>query len=124
MSTRKAVVHKTKGVAEIRSDVPLPKLRDEYIIVKTKAVALNPTDWKSLDGRNSPGAIVGCDYAGYVEEVGKAVTTPFKKGEKVAGFIFGGKRLQFMYPNEFWDVEWHDALQFTMSARSSCAKPY
>ena len=91
MSTRKAVVHKTKGVAEIRSDVPLPKLRDEYIIVKTKAVALNPTDWKSLDGRTSAGAIVGCDYAGVVEEVGKAVTTPFKKGEKVAGFVFGGK---------------------------------
>ena len=91
MSTRKALVHKSKGVAEVRSDVPLPKLRDDYIIVKTKAVALNPTDWRSLYGYTSPGAIVGCDYAGVVEEVGKAVTTPFKKGDRVAGFIRGGK---------------------------------
>ncbi|KAF1970071.1 oxidoreductase-like protein [Bimuria novae-zelandiae CBS 107.79] len=89
MSTRKAVVHKSEGVAEIRSDVPLPKLRDDYVIVKTKAVALNPTDWRSLYSRTSPGAIVGCDYSGIVEEVGKTVTTPFKKGEKVAGFIYG-----------------------------------
>jgi hypothetical protein len=91
MSTRKAVVHTSQGVAEVRSDVPRPKLRDDYIIVKTKAVALNPTDWKSLGpARRSPGAIAGCDYAGVVEEVGKAVTTPFKKGDKVAGFVFGG----------------------------------
>ena len=89
MSTRKALVHKSEGIAEVR-DVPFPKLRDEYIVVKTKAVALNPTDWRSLYGRVSPGAIVGCDYSGTVEEVGKAVTTPFKKGDKVAGFVYGG----------------------------------
>ncbi|KAF2735834.1 zinc-binding oxidoreductase [Polyplosphaeria fusca] len=90
MSTRRAVINKTGGGAEIKADVPLPKLRDDYIIVKTKAVALNPTDWKGAYGaRNSPGAIVGCDYAGIVDEVGKAVTTPFKKGDRVAGFIRG-----------------------------------
>jgi NADPH:quinone reductase-like Zn-dependent oxidoreductase len=91
MSTRNAVVHTSQGTAEVRTDVPRPKLRDDYIIVKTKAVALNPTDWKSLGpARRSPGAIAGCDYAGIVEEVGKAVTTPFKKGDRVAGFVFGG----------------------------------
>ncbi|KAF2267352.1 GroES-like protein [Lojkania enalia] len=94
MSTQRAVVHKELG-AEVRSDVLLPKLRDDYIIVKTKAVALNPTDWKayikkaSMGGRNSPGAIIGCDYAGIVEEVGKAVTKPLKKGDRVAGFVKG-----------------------------------
>jgi NADPH:quinone reductase-like Zn-dependent oxidoreductase len=90
MSTQKAVLHKSAGVAEIRSDVPLPKLRDDYILVKTKALALNPTDWKSLAGRPSPGAIVGCDYAGIVEAVGAKVTTPFKVGDRVAGFVKGG----------------------------------
>ncbi|KAF1953080.1 enoyl reductase [Byssothecium circinans] len=89
MSTRRAVVQKSADVAEIK-DVPLPKLRDDYIIAKTKAVALNPTDWKSLAGRPSPGAIVGCDYSGIVTEVGKAVTTPFKVGDRVAGFVRGG----------------------------------
>lgn len=26
-------------------DVPVPKLRDDYVLVKVKAIALNPTDW-------------------------------------------------------------------------------
>lgn len=30
--------------AEIQ-DVPVPKLRDDYVLVKVKSVALNPTDW-------------------------------------------------------------------------------
>jgi NADPH:quinone reductase-like Zn-dependent oxidoreductase len=90
MSTQRAVVHKEKGVFEIRDDVPLPRLRDEYILVKTKAVALNPTDWKGVEGRPAPGAIAGCDYAGVVEEIGSKVTTPFKVGDRVAGICRGG----------------------------------
>ncbi|KAJ4335719.1 hypothetical protein N0V95_008822 [Ascochyta clinopodiicola] len=89
MSTQKAVVHVEKGVSELRSDVPLPKVQDNFIIVKTKAVALNPTDWKSLDGNPSKGAIVGCDYAGVVEEVGNGVKD-VKVGDRVAGFARGG----------------------------------
>lgn len=89
MSTQRAVVVKEKGAVEIRSDVPLPKLRDDYILVKTKAVALNPTDWKALHGNPTPGAILGCDYSGIVEQIGSKVTTPFKIGDRVAGFVRG-----------------------------------
>ncbi|KAF1850251.1 oxidoreductase-like protein [Cucurbitaria berberidis CBS 394.84] len=90
MSTQRAVVHVSEGVAELRSDVPLPKLPgDNWVLVKTKAVALNPTDWKSIVYRPSPGAIVGCDYAGIVEEVGKGVTD-LKVGDRIAGFAHGG----------------------------------
>ena len=32
------------GKAEIQ-EVPLPKLRDDYVLVKVNCVALNPTDW-------------------------------------------------------------------------------
>ncbi|KAF9697960.1 hypothetical protein EKO04_004419 [Ascochyta lentis] len=88
MSTQKAVVHVEKGVCEL-SDVPLPKVQDNFILVKTKAVALNPTDWKSLEGTPSKGAIVGCDYAGVVEEVGSGVKD-LKIGDRVAGFARGG----------------------------------
>jgi NADPH:quinone reductase-like Zn-dependent oxidoreductase len=88
MSTRRALVTNSKGGAEVK-DVPLPKLRDEYIIVKTKAVALNPTDWKSLSRNTTPGAIVGVDYAGVVEEIGSKVTKSLKIGDKVAGMVYG-----------------------------------
>lgn len=30
--------------AEIQT-VPVPKLRDDYVLVKVNCVALNPTDW-------------------------------------------------------------------------------
>lgn len=78
MSTKAIVIQKA-GLAEIQ-DVSVPKLRDDYILVKTKAVALNPTDWKHVDYLADPGARVGCDYAGVVEEVGSKVTTGLKKG--------------------------------------------
>ncbi|KAF2825388.1 oxidoreductase-like protein, partial [Ophiobolus disseminans] len=90
MSTQRAVVHESEGVSVLKSDVPLPKLTaDNWVLVKTKAVALNPTDWKNIDRANSPGAIAGCDYAGVVEEVGQGVGS-LKIGDRVAGFVRGG----------------------------------
>lgn len=77
------------GKAVLRA-IPHPRLPDDYILVKTVAVALNPTDWTTLDARGDDGTIVGCDYAGVVEDVGKAVTRPFKKGDRIAGFAHGG----------------------------------
>jgi hypothetical protein len=40
----KAVKVVEKGKAKIR-EVPLPKLRDDYVPYKVKSVAVNPTDW-------------------------------------------------------------------------------
>ena len=83
-----AIVIKQAGEAEIR-EVTVPKLRDDYINVKVHAVALNPTDWKHVDYLASPGARVGCDYAGVVVEVGRNVIKNFKKGDRVSGFCHG-----------------------------------
>lgn len=90
MSTQRAVIHEAKDIAKLSNDVPLPKLSAKnWLLVKTKAVALNPTDWKAIASRPSPGSIAGCDYAGIVEEVGKDVTD-VKVGDRVAGFVRGG----------------------------------
>lgn len=43
MSQTKSVVVVKRGEAQVKS-VAVPKLRDNYILVKVKAVALNPTD--------------------------------------------------------------------------------
>ena len=40
----KAIKVVSQGKAEVQ-EVPLPKLRDDYVLVKVKDVALNPTDW-------------------------------------------------------------------------------
>lgn len=89
MPTQKAVVITSPKHADLVTDRPIPTLRDDYILVKTVAVALNPTDWKHVAFLAPPGVLVGCDYAGIVEEVGKAVTKPLKKGDRVTGFVHG-----------------------------------
>ncbi|RFU29412.1 hypothetical protein B7463_g6920, partial [Scytalidium lignicola] len=83
-----AIVIVDKGKAEIQ-EVPIPTFGDDFILVKTHALALNPTDWKHIDYLPSPGSRVGCDYAGTVLEVGSKVTKDFKKGDRVAGVVHG-----------------------------------
>lgn len=86
--TCKAIICTAAGQTEVQ-DLPTPQVRDGHILVKTKAVALNPTDWKSANNAESVGYRVGCDYAGVVEEVGQNTAKPFKKGDRVCGFVFG-----------------------------------
>ncbi|KAJ5372363.1 hypothetical protein N7517_004369 [Penicillium concentricum] len=82
---------KTEGLV---TDRPIPKLRDDYLLVKTVSVGLNPTDWKHIAFIAPPGVLVGCDYAGTVEAVGKDVKKQFKKGDRVCGFVHGANAVQ------------------------------
>lgn len=69
----------------------VPELRDDCIRVKPVAISLNPTDWKHFRyGRAKDGCIVGCDYAGLVEEVGSAVSKRWRPGDRVFGSGHGG----------------------------------
>lgn len=70
--------------------IPIPKVPDNYILVRTRAIALNPTDWTTLDAKGDNGTLVGCDYSGVVEHIGKSVQKGWKKGDRVAGFGHGG----------------------------------
>ncbi|KAG8427469.1 putative secondary metabolism biosynthetic enzyme [Metarhizium acridum] len=94
-ATQKAVVIQGPGVAKVVTDRPIPKLRDGFILVKTVAVGLNPTDWKHVDYVvKEAGPVVGCDYAGVVEAVGAGVTKPFKKGDRICGMAHGSNVVQ------------------------------
>jgi NADPH:quinone reductase-like Zn-dependent oxidoreductase len=66
----------------------IPTLRPGYILVKTRAVALNPTDWKHIGFVSDP-VTVGCDYSGVVEKVGEDVSLPWKAGDRVCGVVHG-----------------------------------
>ena len=81
MSTCRAIVVQKPKHAAVEF-VPIPKLRDDYILIRVHAVALNPTDWKHIDYLTGTGCRIGCDYAGVVEEVGSMVTKDLKKGGK------------------------------------------
>lgn len=92
--TCKAITILSLGNAQVTT-TPVPPLRDDYILVRTTAVGLNPTDWKSIDGISGPNVVgcrAGCDYAGIVESVGAAVTKPFKKGDRICGVAHGANQ--------------------------------
>ena len=91
--TMRALKVDSPGKASVHSNVPVPSLRPDYILIKAVAVALNPTDWKHINFVDVP-TTIGCDYAGIVEEVGSAVTVAFKKGDRVAGVVHGGNIVQ------------------------------
>ncbi|KAL1861525.1 hypothetical protein Daus18300_008788 [Diaporthe australafricana] len=86
-ATSRAIICTDKGQAAVK-DVPVPSVREGYILVKAKAVALNPTDWKSIHAGGIDGTKIG---VGVIEEVGPGVTKPFKKGDRVCGMAFGAK---------------------------------
>lgn len=93
MTPNRGLVTVSPGRAEL-VDLPYPTLpRDDYIIVKGTAFAVNPSDHAHIDmtdEQSCAGCHVGCDYAGVVVEVGPGVTKDFKKGDRIAGAANGG----------------------------------
>jgi NADPH:quinone reductase-like Zn-dependent oxidoreductase len=94
MSTQNAIVITGPQKAELVTNRSIPILRDNCLLVKTIAVGLNPTDWKTISRSPPPGVTVGCDFAGIVEAVGKDVKKQWKKGDRVCGFSHGSNPMQ------------------------------
>ncbi|EXJ92295.1 hypothetical protein A1O3_00845 [Capronia epimyces CBS 606.96] len=70
----------------IRDDVPLPVLDIHEFLVRTDAWAINPSDTKMRGDFVTPGAMLGCDYAGTVVARGPGVTdSVIKIGDRVCG---------------------------------------
>src|SRR5438105_8323848 len=98
----KAIVYHEFGGPEVlrleEVDKPVPK--DNQILVKVRALSLNPLDWHFMEGTPYLGRPVafgllkptvtqlGVDYAGTVEAVGKDIKE-FKPGDEVYGNRFG-----------------------------------
>lgn len=87
--TNYGLIRKATGVAMLER-IPVPALPDDYLLIRVAAVAVNPTDWTTLDAPGDDGTLVGCDWAGTVERIGPSVEKVFKVGDRVAGFAHGG----------------------------------
>lgn len=95
----KGVVRRCYGSPDVvrYEDVPKPVPKDNELLVRVHAAAVNPLDWHDVQGTPYIGRMddgygkpkdprLGVDFAGTVEAVGKGVTR-FKPGDEV----FGGK---------------------------------
>jgi len=75
------------------SELPIPSLRDDEMLVEVHAVGLNPIDNMIPTGMFKPvltfqlPATMGSDLAGVVKEVGRSVTR-FKPGDAVFASLF------------------------------------
>ncbi|KAG7663470.1 uncharacterized protein J8A68_003017 [[Candida] subhashii] len=70
-------------------DITLPPIKPHQLLIKAKAFAINPTDWKHiLYGIGQVDNIIGTDVSGIVEEVGSDVNG-FAVGDCVSSFIHG-----------------------------------
>jgi NADPH:quinone reductase-like Zn-dependent oxidoreductase len=93
MSSTKALVCRPSAGKNHLSieQVPIPSLKPHQVLVRNIAAAQNPTDIKSFDlNRFGDGAILGCDLCGHVEELGADVTR-IQRGDRVGGFVLGGR---------------------------------
>jgi NADPH:quinone reductase-like Zn-dependent oxidoreductase len=95
----KAIVYSDYGLSNLKlENIEKPTPNDDQILVKVRAVSINPYDWHFVEGtpyimrmmgvglRKPKDIQLGVDFAGTVEAVGKNVTE-FKPGDDV----FGGR---------------------------------
>lgn len=72
----------------IINEAPYPSLASNELVIKTKAVAINPADvilQKAGVLLTHYPAILGCDAAGIVQEVSPDLAHMFKPGDRVFG---------------------------------------
>jgi len=90
----KAIAYQKFGNTDVLQTVEVskPSVQSNQVLVKVKAVSINPMDWKIrkgemklMSGSKFP-KNTGVDFAGIIEETGSAVTN-FKKGDEVFGVV-------------------------------------
>jgi NADPH:quinone reductase-like Zn-dependent oxidoreductase len=92
----KAILAESYGGPDVLriEDVPAPRIGPNGVLVRVRAVSVNPIDWKLRQGylkalrKHVFPVIWGSDCSGEVVEVGGAVTL-FKPGDQVYGFKDG-----------------------------------
>jgi NADPH:quinone reductase-like Zn-dependent oxidoreductase len=101
-SKMKAIVYHEFGSPDVLrlEEVEKPVPTDNQLLIKVRAVSVNPLDWHFMEGTPYIGrplafgflkptvTRLGVDYAGTVEAVGKNITE-FKPGDEVYGNKFG-----------------------------------
>ncbi|PLB46695.1 alcohol dehydrogenase [Aspergillus steynii IBT 23096] len=87
--TRGALIIQGPNTLRWLTSVAIPEITADEILVQTKAVALNPSDWKMVANATvTPGPISGGDFAGVVVKRGNDVGG-IEVGDRVFAYVFG-----------------------------------
>lgn len=130
----KAAILKNTGDVDqlVLKDIPVPEIKDNEILVKTKVASINPIEVKTRKGNRFSDKllqeeypILGWDASGVVEKVGKNISE-FKPGDRVFGIIgfpeFGKTYAEYFVAEEKHltlipeNVSFEDAAASTIAA--------
>ncbi|KAK4906474.1 hypothetical protein LTR66_017713 [Elasticomyces elasticus] len=84
-----AIIMRGSGEAEVESDLCIPSPDAGQLLIRTHAIALNPSDAMALDNSPRPGSGMGYDFSGEVIEIGQGAQGVWVIGDRVAGFLHG-----------------------------------
>lgn len=82
--SQRAVVIESGDQVRVREDAPFPVLQNDQFLIRTDAVAVNPSDTKMRGDFVTAGGVLGTDYAGTVIARGSEVTN-IEVGDRVCG---------------------------------------
>lgn len=73
------------GSLTLTTEFDVPKLQDDMVIVRNRAIGINPVDTKMKGDLAAPGAIGGIDFCGEVLAIGRNFASPaqVKVGDRV-----------------------------------------
>lgn len=87
---QKALVGMADHTIGLVEDAPVPQATGDNVIIKVKAVAINPVDTKLTGDYVTPGATTGFDFAGVVVALGPEATHfGWQVGDRVCSAVFG-----------------------------------
>jgi NADPH:quinone reductase-like Zn-dependent oxidoreductase len=108
----KAIVHPKYGAPDVLEprDLDKPALTDDGVLVRVRASSVNPAEWYAVTGRpyvarpamgllRPKDAVLGADFAGIVEAVGRAVTD-LRPGDAVFGGTSSGAFAEYVCVRE------------------------
>ncbi|KAM7196184.1 zinc-binding dehydrogenase family oxidoreductase [Rhypophila sp. PSN 637] len=88
--TQTAITQSNTGAPQLTHGLPLPPLLPGTVLVKTVAVALNPSDNKMGAVWPTPSAIVGMDFAGTIVAIHpEAANGKLAVGDRACGMVHG-----------------------------------
>jgi NADPH:quinone reductase-like Zn-dependent oxidoreductase len=88
ITTQKAFVIQSLGIGKLVTGYLIPSLRPDHMLVKVKAVFLNPTDRKHLDLKPCPGCVSDVEFATVVEQSPEGnMLKQWKVGDRVEGTV-------------------------------------
>jgi NADPH:quinone reductase-like Zn-dependent oxidoreductase len=91
--TQTAIIASEAGDFEISSTVSVPQPEPDEVLIKTKAVGLNPVDTKMVGEFVTAGCVFGFDCSGIVVAIGSKVTN-LRVGDRVCGSASGMNKLK------------------------------